>query len=214
MPLGKLAVSLLIPLWTAVAQSPLPALRVEPTDGGSILIVRNVAAQPLTGFLVELLNYPGSYYAFWQDDVTSEPIAAGAEQKTRVSNMTIGAVPDYVKLEAALYEDGTSSGAPDKVSLLLDRRRFTLQTLRALIERLQKAQQQSMGKDTLITNLKQWSDSMQPAGKSKRYSQADINNAAGHSSIESAVRSLGDHSVNEELIELRADERRAGGHRN
>ena len=132
---GKLAVSLLIPVWTAFAQSPLPALRVEATNGGSILIIRNVATQPLTGFLIELLNYPGSYYAFWQDDITSEPIAAGAEQKTQVSNMTIGAVPDYVKMEGALYADRTSSGAPDKVALLLERRRFTLQTLRALIER-------------------------------------------------------------------------------
>jgi len=210
---GQLAVSLLIPVWTAFAQSPLPALRVEATNGGSILIIRNVATQPLTGFLIELLNYPGSYYAFWQDDITSEPIAAGAEQKTQVSNMTIGAVPDYVKLEGALYADGTSSGAPDKVALLLERRRFTLQTLRALIDRLQKAQEKSIGKSSLIMDLKQWSDSMQPVGKSKRYSQPDINNAAARGLIESAVKSLGEHSVSETLSELRAEEQRANGHK-
>ena len=210
---GKLAVSLLIPVWTSVAQSPLPALQVEATNGGSILIIRNVATQPLTGFLIELLNYPGSYYAFWQDDITSEPIAAGAEQKTQVSNMTIGAVPDYVKMEGALYADGSSSGSPDKVALLVERRRFTLQTLRALIERLQKAQEKSIGKDSLTTDLKQWSDSMQPVGKSKRYSQPDIDNAAARSLIESAVKSLGEHSVSETLSGLRAEEQRATGHK-
>jgi hypothetical protein len=213
MPLGKLAVFLWIPLWTAVAQSPSPALQVEATNGGSILIVRNVAAQPLTGFLIELLNYPGSYYALWQDDITSEPIAAGAEQKTQVSNMTIGAVPDYVKIENALYADGTSSGAPDKVALLLERRRFTLQTLQEVIERLQKAQENSIGKDSLIMKLKQWADSMQPVGKSKRYSQSDINNAAARGLIESAVKSLGAHSVSETLSELRAEEQGASGHK-
>ncbi len=206
---GKLAVCLLVPFWTAIAQSPLPALRVEATNGGSILIIRNVAPQPLTGFPIELLNYPGSYYAFWQDDITSEPIAAGAEQKTQVSNMTIGAVPDYVKMEGALYADGSSSGAPDKVALLVERRRFMLQTLRALIERLQKAQEKSIGEEGLITDLKQWSDSMQPVGKSKRYSQADINNVAARSLIQSAVKSLGEHSLSETLSELRAEEQRA-----
>jgi hypothetical protein len=210
---GKLAVSLLIPLWTAIAQSPLPALRVEATNGGSILIIRNVATQPLTGFLIELLNYPGSYYAFWQDDITSEPIAAGAEQKTQVNNMTIGAVPDYVKLEGALYADGSSSGALDKLALLIERRRFTLQTLRALIERVQKAQENSIGNDRLIVDLKQWSDSMQPGGKPKRYSQPDINNAAARSLIQSAVKSLGEHSASETLSELRAVEQRASGHK-
>lgn len=206
---GKLAVSLLILVGTAVAQPPLPALRVEATNGGSILIIRNVASQPLTGFLIELLNYPGSYYAFWQDDVTSEPIAAGAEQKTQVSNMTIGAVPDYVKVEGALYADGSSSGVPDKVALLVERRRFTLQILRALIERFQKAQEKSIGKDSLIRDLKQWSDSMQPVGRPKRYSQPDINNAAARNLIESALKSLGEHSVSETLSELRAEEQRA-----
>ncbi len=206
---GKLAVCLLVPFWTAIAQSPLPALRVEATNGGSILIIRNVAPQPLTGFLIELLNYPGSYYAFWQDDITSEPIAAGAEQKTQVSNMTIGAVPDYVKMEGALYADGSSSGAPDKVALLVERRRFMLQTLRALIERLQKAQEKSIGEEGLITDLKQWSDSMQPVGKSKRYSQPDINNAAARSLIQSAVKSLGEHSLSETLSELRAEGQQA-----
>jgi len=54
---------------------------------------------------------------------------------------------------------------------------------------------------------------MQPVDKSKRYSQPDINNAAARGLIESAVKSLGEHSVSETLSELRAEEQRANGHK-
>ena len=77
------------------------------------------------------------------------------------------------------------------------------------MERLQKAQEKSIGKGSLLMDLKQWSDSMQPVGKSKRYSQSDINNAVARGLIESAVKSLGVHSVSETLSELRAEEQRA-----
>jgi hypothetical protein len=210
MSFGKLAVSLLIALSTAAAQPPLPTLRVEPTGGGSILVIRNVAPQPLTGFLIEMLNYPGSYYAYWQDDVTSQPLKAGAEQTTRVANMTIGAVPDYVKIEAALYADGSSSGAAEKVAMLKERSQFAHHTLEMLIQRLEKAQKESMAKETLVAGLKQWSDSLEPAGKPKRYSQTDINNAAARSLIANTMALLADHSLNDALNELRTrDERTA-----
>lgn len=211
MSIRKLVVLFLVPLWAASAQAPLPGLRVEPTDGGSILYIRNVEAQPLTGFLIELLNYPGSYYAYWQDDVTSAPIAAGAEQETRVANMTIGAVPDYVKMQAALYADGSSSGAAEKVALLRERREFTIHTLRTLIQRLEKAQAESMTKDAVIADLKQWSESMQPGEKPKRYSQADINSGAARNLIASAVTLVSGQSVAEALSAFRADERRVNG---
>src|SRR5436305_11001727 len=98
---------------TVSAAQPLPELRVEPTPGGSVLTVKNGGTEPLTAFLIELVDYPGSYYALWQDDI-SAPIAAGAEQRIPIANMTIGAVPDYVKLQAALFADGSSSGIPEK----------------------------------------------------------------------------------------------------
>ncbi|HWF47277.1 MAG TPA: hypothetical protein VG168_09745, partial [Bryobacteraceae bacterium] len=96
---------LLVPSALASGLDPLPQLRVEPTGGGSFFYVRNTASQPLTAFLIELVDYPGSSYSFWQDDVNAEPIAPGTEQKIHVGNMTVGAVPDYVKMEAALYAD-------------------------------------------------------------------------------------------------------------
>jgi hypothetical protein len=99
----------------------LPDLRIEPTGGGSILYVRNAGPEPLAAFLIELVNYPGSSYSFWQDDVTHAPLAPGAEQRIQVANMTIGAVPEYVKVQAALYADGSSTGMPEKITALIDR---------------------------------------------------------------------------------------------
>jgi hypothetical protein len=204
----KIAAALLIPLCVAVAQAPLPELRTEPIGGGSIFHVRNIASQPLTGFLIELANYPGSSYSLWQDDVSHEPVAPGGEQSIQVTNMTVGAVPEYVKIQAALYADGASSGIPEKVTQLIERRRFSLETLRALIERLEKAQSASTPKASLMADLKQWADSLQPAGKVKRDSPAAINQAAARSLIAETAASLDAHSLEVTLAGLHASEHR------
>jgi hypothetical protein len=161
----KIAAALLISLWAASAQTSLPELRTEPIGGGSIFHVRNTASQPLTAFLIELVNYPGSSYSFWQDDVSHAPLAPGGEQSIQVTNMTVGAVPDYVKMQAALYADGTSSGIPEKVTQLVERRRFSLETLRTLIDRLEKAQSTNTPKASVIADLKQWASPRQPSIK-------------------------------------------------
>ena len=41
----------------------------------------------------------------------SEPFPPGREKRIPITNMTVGAVPDHVKLQAAFYADGTSSAA-------------------------------------------------------------------------------------------------------
>jgi hypothetical protein len=187
----------------------LPELRTEPIGGGSIFHVRNIASQPLTGFLIELVHYPGSSYSFWQDDVSHEPLAPGSEQRIQTTNMTVGAVPDYVKIQAALYADGTSSGVPEKVTQLIERRRFSLETLRKLIDRLEKAKSANTPKASLVTDLKQWADSLQPAGKVKRDSQEAINQAAARNLIADAATSLDAHSLEETLAGLQTSERRA-----
>ena len=205
----KIAAALLIPLWAASAQTPLPELRTEPIGGGSIFHVRNVASQPLNGFLIELVNYPGSSYSFWQDDVSHAPLAPGGEQSIQVTNMTVGAVPEYVKIQAALYADGASSGIPEKVTQLIERRRFSLETVRALIDRLEKAQSANTPKASVVADLKQWASSMQPPGKVKRASQAAINQAAARNLIADAGASLDAHSLEETLAGLHTSERRA-----
>jgi len=182
----------------AAAQPPLPDLKTEPTPGGSVFTVRNAAAQPLTAYLIELVNYPGSSYSLWQDEVGREPLSPGDEKKIPVTNMTVGAVPDYVKLQAAVYADGTTSGLPEKVKQLLDRRRAVLETTRELIQRLESGQ---------TATLKDWTDSMPPIERSKRNSQAAINQGAAKALIADYAAKLEKQSTNEVLTALRAFER-------
>src|ERR1700733_10029442 len=80
----------------AVAQSPLPELRVEPVGGGSIFIVKNMASLPVTAYYIELAGYPGSSYVLIRDDLMA-PIAPGIEKRFRTESMTAGAAPTYMK---------------------------------------------------------------------------------------------------------------------
>ncbi|MGO9256267.1 MAG: hypothetical protein ACLQU1_08200 [Bryobacteraceae bacterium] len=206
MALPKFA-ALLVVLPALMAQPPLPGLRIEPTAGGSIFFVKNTASQALTACLIELVGYPGSSDSFWQDNNASELIPAGVELRIPVSNMTVGAAPEYVKLQAAIYADGTSSGIPEKVTQLVERRRFILETTRELIRRLEKAQPAGVAKTALIADLNEWSESMQPPGKSRQVSQATINRAAARGLIAQTIGQLNDTSLGEALGKLRAAER-------
>ncbi len=203
MPPRNLAAVFLIAL-AASAAEPLPDLRIEPAAGGSILYVKNVSTQPLTAWLIELVDYPGSSYSLWQDDVAS-PIAPGAEKRIPISNMTVGAVPDYVKMRAAVYADGSSGGIPEKVEQLIDRRRFTLETTRESIRRLEKSS--AAPKASVIADLKQWAGSIPPQGRPNRNSQAAINQAAARTVIADAVARIEAHSIDDALAALRASER-------
>ena len=186
----------------AAAQTPLPELRTEPTGGGSIFHVKNVSSQPLTAFLIELVDYPGSSYSFFDDDLISGVIPPGGEKRIPVANMTVGAVPDYVKMRAALYVDGSSSGTDEKVAQIVQRRRFVLQTTRELITRLGKGQPAA----SAIAELKQWAESLQPPAK-KRISQKSINDAAAKTLIEETATYLEAHPVDQALAHLRDSER-------
>ena len=196
----KLAAAWLLAVSACAAQS-LPELRIEAVPNGSVLYVKNGSTQPLTAFLIELVDYPGSAYSLWQDNVTSTPVAPGAELRIPISNMTVGAVPDYVKIRAAVYADGSTAGIPEKVTQMLDRRRAVLATTRDLIQRLEKAS----GKDAAITDLEQWTGSM-PANRN-RNSQAAVNQAAMRSLIGETVGKLRSGSVGDVVTGLKASEK-------
>lgn len=183
---------------------PLPQLRIEAVDAGSVIYIRNVCAIPLTAFLVELVGYPGSSYSFWQDEVTSGGITPGIEKKYPVTNMLIGASPDYVKVQAAIYLDGGSSGIPAKVALLLARRRATLDTTRELIRRLEK---EDASKATMTAGLKRWADSLKPAHGANRDAPEAIRKDAALVEVYSTIRSLDEHTVDETLRTLRETEK-------
>jgi hypothetical protein len=204
-PLAATLYALLLALPAGAAQ--LPELRIEPTGGGSILYIRNASPQPLTAYLIELVNYPGSEYSLWQDYAAATPIPPGGEKKIQITNMTVGAVPDYVKMQAALYADGTSSGIPEKVAQLTGRRRFTLETTRELIGRLEKAVSAGTPKATVIASLREWTDGMPPPTRANRNGPAAINQAAAKGLIADTAKQLDAHPLEETLTALRAAER-------
>ena len=204
MTVPKFAAALLLALSAAAADTPLPVLRTEPASGGSIFFVKNTSAQPLTAYLIELVNYPGSSYTLWQEEITAQPVAPGAEQRIPVANMTVGAVPDYVKLQAALFADGTSSGIPEKITQLIERRRCLLDTTRQLVHRLEKP---GAAKAELVADLRQWSDAFPPAGKANRNSEAFINQSAARALIAETIARLDRLSLEETLAGLRVAER-------
>ena len=192
-----LASALLLPLFAFSAE--LPELRTEPIGGGSVFFVKNTSPKPLTGCLIELVGYPGSSYSLWVDEVSAEPLAPGAEKRIQVTNMTVGAVPDYMKIQAAIYADGSTAGAPEKVNQFIERRRFVLETTRELIRRMEKGATKA--------DLKQWADSLQPAGKVKANSQPTINQAAARSLVSETEANLDRHSAAEALASLRISEK-------
>jgi hypothetical protein len=137
-PLRPAAAALLLAAPLLCAQAPLPVLRVDPAPGGSVFYIRNDYSQSLTAYLVELVDYPGSYYALWADMPEDVPLASGTESRRPIANMTVGAVPDYVKMQAAIYADGSTAGNPEKVAALIERRRAILAAVRELIARAER----------------------------------------------------------------------------
>jgi hypothetical protein len=207
MLLTKFAAVLLLALPAIAADTPLPELRTEPTAGGSVFYIKNNSTEALSSYLIELVDYPGSSYTLWQDETVAEPIRPQGTQRIQVANMTVGAVPDYVKIRAALYAGGGTAGVPEKVAQLLDRRRATLETIRQLAGRIEKAQAENTTKSDLLAGLKQWADTLQPAGKGNRNSQAAINQAAARSVIVGTAARLDALSFAESLAMLRGWER-------
>jgi hypothetical protein len=203
----KFAAVLLLALPAIAAETALPELRIEPTAGGSVFYVKNNSPEPLKAFLIELVDYPGSSYSFWQDETVAEPIPPQGVQRIQVANMTVGAVPDYVKMRAALYAGGASAGVPEKVAQLLDRRRAMLETIRELCVRVEKAQAAGTPKSDFLASLKQWADTLQPAGKGNRNSQAAINQAASRGVVLGTAAGLDARSFAESLALLRTWER-------
>lgn len=199
------AVSLLASLMAMGAEAPLPGLKVEAIDAGSVLRVSNPSSQPLSAFLIELVGYPGSYYALWRDDPSS-PIAPGAELRIQIVNMTVGAAPEYVKMQAAIYSDGSLAGIPEKAAQIVERRRFVLQTTRELIQRLETAAKAGAARDAIIAGLKQWSESLPPAGRPRRNTQPAINQTAGRELIADACKKLEVDPPEKVIASLRVSE--------
>ncbi len=195
-PRMKLAIAFLATLYLTAADPPLPGLRVEPAPHGSVLYVRNVYSQPLTAFLIEMVDYPGSRFSHSTDEVAGEGIPAGVEKAIPVSSMLVGAVsPEYVKVQAALYADGASSGNPEKIKLLIAQRSSRLETARELIHRIETAQSSGTSTPSIVDSLKQWSESLEP-----------IKQAIARAMIAHAMRDLEQQSIETAVTNLKRAE--------
>jgi hypothetical protein len=204
MPPKHLALALLAAI---AAAAPLPQLRVEAVTAGSVFYVKNTADQPLTAYTIELVDYPGSSFWMCQDEAAS-PIAPGAEKRIPVTNMTVGAAPEYVKITAAVYADGSTAGAPEKVAQIVERRKSILETTREALRRVRQASQSGAAKPAVIADLKQWAASLQPEGKSNRMTQARINQQAAHQVASNTIAYLDAHSLEETAANLETEERK------
>src|SRR6266436_858395 len=192
----KLAIAFLAALCLTAADPPLPGLRVEPAPHGSVLYVRNVYSQPLTAFLIEMVDYPGSRFSHSTDEVAGEGIPAGVEKAIPVSSMLVGAVsPEYVRVQAAIYADGTSSGNPEKIKLLIAQRSSRLETARELIHRIETAQSSGTSTPSIVDSLKQWSESLEP-----------IKQAIARAMIAHAMRDLEQQSIETAVTNLKRAE--------
>ena len=160
-----------------LAQAPLPNLVVEATDGGSAFVIRNThSSQALTAYLIELVDYPGSSFAFSQDELAQggTPLGAGQQRRFPVPNMTLGAAPDYVKMRAALYADGSASGADDRVAQLRSRRKLLVATIGEILAQ--------------PTNLKALLDAIPPSNpKSNRAAPDVVDRAVRRALINEAI---------------------------
>ena len=189
----------LLALGCAAAQAPLPTLRIEPAPGGSVLFIKNTYTAPVTAYMIEMPDYPGSYYVLFTDIPDAEPVAAGEELRKPITNMTVGAAPEYVKMQSAIFADGATAGAPEKVTMLVERRHAIIAAVRELIARLEKGQG--------AAQLKQWSDGLPAIPRNRARSQEAVNQAVLRSYIAKASSRLEASSAAQVLATLRAQER-------
>lgn len=156
--LALLAVSL---LRATAVEPPLPTLRAEPVEEGSAIWVRNTAPAPLTAFVIEIVDYPGTNFGVVRDEIWGKPIAAGEERELRVSSLMPGTVPKYLKVRAAIYADGTTAGEAEKIVMLLDERRKRLRAIRAVLARI-AGMPAGAGETAIMEDLQRWRSSLEP----------------------------------------------------
>jgi hypothetical protein len=188
------------------ADAPMPQLRVEAEASGSIFNVKNVYSQPLAGLLIELVDFPSETYAFTRDELGAGAIAAGTEKQIKVANPTPGTAPDHVKVTAAVYADGETAGAPEKVKHILDLRRGRLENTREIIARIEKDQKDGKDKDAIVADLRQWATTIVPPPPPGMQPITEPAKTVKRNMIALAASNIGKLSIEAELATLKKTE--------
>jgi hypothetical protein len=140
----------------AIAQTACPEVKAEPVENGSLIYLRHNEAQPLTGFLIEIVDYPGNRFVYMKDELFGASLAAGEERRIVVNSLMPGTVTDYLKVTAAVYADGATCGKAEKVKLIIDARRQQRELNREIISRIRKAVSAGDSTESLTTGLTGW----------------------------------------------------------
>lgn len=166
-----------------LAEAPLPVLRTEAVDAGSVFFVRNTGSVPLTGYVIELVDYPGSYFGLWREELAGKPVAPGEDRRIPTTNMTVGASPEYCKLTAAIYADGSTAGNPERIAQFHARRKHLQATAQSIAAKLKAGAQ--------AADLRQWGESIAVPGKRAPVNQTNIDAVADRTLILEAADQLG-----------------------
>ena len=151
--LGRMLVGALVGAAALAADATCPQVKSEPLDDGSVMRVVHHEPQPLTAYLIEIVDYPGNRFAHMEDELFRTSIPSGVEKRIVVATLMPGTVPEYLKVTAAIYADGRTCGPPSKLKLILAPRREKLQFTRALIEQIEKSAAGGASTDRLMADL-------------------------------------------------------------
>jgi hypothetical protein len=106
-----------------------------------------------------MVDYPGNNFQIVVDEVWGKPLPSGHERTYHTPALMPGTVPEYLKVVAAIYEDGTTAGKAEDTAILLDDRRRKLRGLQAILPRLEKLHPGKTAPQ-IIADLRTWKDSL------------------------------------------------------
>ena len=149
----------------ALAQAPVTLESRVDSKGGGEAVITNLKAVPLTAYLIQVFLEPCSPAprpdVFRAADVA---LTSGADPLPQFQSRTepLGAaycnkdgvtVPARAELRAAIYQDGSSFGEPRWVNSLLDSRRFQLEQLDVVLEKLKVRDAGSVPRQVLTAHI-------------------------------------------------------------
>jgi hypothetical protein len=204
----RFAATLLLAIPAFAADAPAPALQIEAdaTTGASIIHVKNTHSQPLAALFIEVLDSPDGTYSFTRDELGPGAIAAGTEKIIKVANPLPGTSPTLTKVSAAIYEDGSTFGTPEKLKHILDLRRARLSNTREIIQRIEADQKGGKDKDAIVADLRQWATTIVPPPPPDMQPITDPAKTVKRNMVVVAAGQVGKGGIDAELSSLKKTE--------